>query len=123
MTTPTVYIPHVTMRRMPDATLAPVHDLSACEDYGNLSVVFDRPLAMNGDAREAMIHAFEAMREFSDDDSIVATGDPAAIAVAAMVAGIINEGRIALLRWDRWSKTYQRIVFDVPKERKSNGNR
>lgn len=124
MEKPTVFVPHLAMRRMPDNSLEPVHDLTPCQRFGEMQVVFKLPLAPRGGGADAMaqhlIHAREMLRGFNDRDSIVATGDPAAIALVVMVAEKLNRGRVALLRWDRWSKAYQRLQLDLSNERRSD---
>ena len=43
---------------------------------------------------------------FNDDDYLLLTGDPAAIALAAAVAARQNGGRFKMLKWDRQTAKY-----------------
>jgi len=46
------------------------------------------------------------LANFSDDDYLLLTGDPAAIALAAAVAARQNNGRFKMLKWDRQEAKY-----------------
>ena len=49
---------------------------------------------------------FRMLANFSDDDYLLLTGDPAAIALAAAVAARHNSGRFKMLKWDRQEAKY-----------------
>ena len=55
----------------------------------------------------------EKLRNFSYEDYLIPTGDPAAIAIASMIAGEANMGRVKMLKWDRDSKNYIEIQIDL----------
>ena len=46
------------------------------------------------------------LKDFSDEDYLLPTGDTAAIVAASLVAANFNRGRIKVLSWDRTTKTY-----------------
>lgn len=50
---------------------------------------------------------------FTDADYIVPIGDPAAIAMAASIAAMYNNGRYKLLKWDRQSERYYPVSIDI----------
>lgn len=55
----------------------------------------------------------EKLRNFSDDDYLIPTGDPSAIGIAFMVASENNRGRVKCLKWDRDSKSYIEVQIDL----------
>jgi hypothetical protein len=55
----------------------------------------------------------QRLQSFADDDYLLLVGDPIAIALAAMVAGSMNNGRINFLKWDRQEKRYYSVKVDI----------
>jgi len=53
------------------------------------------------------------LKDYNDNDYILAMGDPAAIAIAAMVASDINHGLINILKWDRENRAYYSVKIDL----------
>lgn len=53
------------------------------------------------------------LKDFSDDDTIMAIGDPAAIAAACAVAADMNRGRFSVLRWDGRTRQYVKLDFNI----------
>ena len=51
----------------------------------------------------------EKLKNFSDNDFLIPTGDPTAIAMAAIIASRVNNGRIKFLKWDKVMKRYIQI--------------
>lgn len=90
----------------------PVHDLTPALAYGQLEVVFQArfmdiiPQPMVADARYRM-------RNFTDDDFLLAIGDPVAIAISAAVAAEINNGKFRCLKWDKRTARYIEFAVDI----------
>lgn len=55
----------------------------------------------------------KALRQFSDDDYILSTGDPAAIGVAVAIAAMYNSGRVKILVWDKRFHEYNEAAVDL----------
>lgn len=53
------------------------------------------------------------LRNFSDDDYILPAGDPTIIAMATLVAAMMNHGRVKMLKWDRMAGAYITIQIDT----------
>lgn len=53
------------------------------------------------------------LQKFCDDDYLLLIGDPIAIALASMVAGASNAGRVKFLKWDRQERQYSAIEVDI----------
>jgi hypothetical protein len=60
------------------------------------------------------------LREFSDDDFLLAMGDPVAIGIASMVAADVNNGKVNMLKWDRENQCYYNVKIDLYQKGESN---
>lgn len=55
----------------------------------------------------------KGLSEFADGDYLLCIGDPAAIGLATAVAASKNQGRVALLKWDRQERVYYPITANI----------
>ena len=55
----------------------------------------------------------DVLRDFSDDDYLLAAGDPSAIAIAAVMAAKHNRGKFKLLKYDKVSRSYISVDVDT----------
>ena len=53
------------------------------------------------------------LKDFNDDDWLLAMGDPAIIGVAFAIAADVNRGRVGLLKWDKIEKIYYPVSVSV----------
>tara|TARA_R100001129_G_scaffold57711_4_gene39770 strand:+ start:912 stop:1241 length:330 start_codon:yes stop_codon:yes gene_type:complete len=60
------------------------------------------------------------LKDFSDEDYLLAMGDPAAIAIASMVASEINNGFVNILKWDRENHAYYNVEIDLFKRKEKD---
>jgi len=60
------------------------------------------------------------LREFSDDDFLLAMGDPVAIGIASMVAADVNNGKVNMLKWDRENQCYYNVKINLYQKGESN---
>ena len=60
------------------------------------------------------------LKDFSNNDYLLAMGDPVAIAVASMVASDINNGKVNMLKWDRENQCYYNVPIDLYQKGESN---
>lgn len=79
-----------------------VYDISPAQSFGSLAFIFDDTEQPGAKPGPSMHKAQSALRDFCDEDYILwAGGDPAAMAIVAMAASRINNGRVKFLRWER----------------------
>ena len=57
----------------------------------------------------------ECMGDFTDNDYLIAVGNPSLIAVAAAVAAQANNGRLKVLQYDNRVEAYITITIDINK--------
>ena len=60
------------------------------------------------------------LKNFSDDDFLLAMGDPVAIGIASMVASDINNGKVNMLKWDRENQCYYNVPIDLYQKGENN---
>lgn len=89
------------------------HNYLPAKDYGELVMVFPGDQQLVFSPQPAIRHAKEVLKNFTDDDYILAAGDPALIAIACLVAGDVNMGRLKLLKWDRQENLYYSLALNV----------
>lgn len=81
-------------------------DVSGLLEFGTVMQVFesDTPWQVTSATAPGMAEAFAGYfkaHDFTDDDYVVAIGDPVAIALIIHAAAEMNRGRVKVLRWDR----------------------
>lgn len=88
----------------------PTMNLKPAEKWGELVVLFPQSVSRANTA--PLIEAMkERMRDFTEDDCIIAVGDPALIAAAACISARLCGGKLRMLKWDRMSRDY--ILVEV----------
>ena len=55
----------------------------------------------------------KAMKNYSREDYLVLTGDPAIIGVACSIVSDITNGKYKLLKWDKQEKKYYPITINL----------
>ena len=77
-----------------------VHDLSPATRWGELEFLMPSgPVALN--PQPMIMELRHKLRNYTDEDLLLAVGDPAVIGAAVAVAADMNQGRVRVLRWDK----------------------
>ena len=87
-------------------------DLSNALDFGPLQVVLpsENQITDNPITKNSIINLIEeTLRDFSDLDYLLLSGDPACIAVCFTVAVLNNGGGVKILKWDRLQEVYYSV--------------
>ena len=95
-------------------------DISSASSYGNLEILLTSDQVMENYPVKEMGIFHNKLKNFNDNDFLLLSGDPVAIALASCIAASNNNGRIKFLRWDRKMETYFKIgarVEEEPQER------
>ena len=61
-----------------------------------------------------------ALKDFSVDDYLLLTGDPAIIGVACSIVSDITNGKYKLLKWDKQERKYYPIAINLYERGKIN---
>lgn len=95
---------------------------------GQLSDFCDiSPARIFGDIEPALFPSFGAgyftqndvhevrrrLKDYCDEDSLLLIGDPAAMALSAVLAAEVNRGQYSVLRWDNMRHEYMRLTFNT----------
>ena len=62
----------------------------------------------------------QALKDFTEDDYLLLTGDPAIIGVACSLASEMTNGKYKLLKWDRQERKYYPIEINLHEKGKMN---
>lgn len=108
-----VYIIQEIFKRSPvTGEMVSVMDFRKALDYGDLEVCLPKgPVSLTPGPTVDILK--NKLRNFSDNDHIVAVGDPSAIMIAGAIAAERNAGKFKLLKWDRDSKQYICVSVDI----------
>lgn len=105
-TKPRVFVPMVPSRW--DTTLSmwiPTVNIAPAERHGELNVLL--PPDANRLHTAPLVAALkERMRDFGENDYLVALGDPSLLAAAACIAVRQTGGKLRMLKWDRRTADY-----------------
>jgi len=94
----------------------PRHDVVSALDYGELIALFPagKKVVLNSPAVVAEMKNKLDTLGFSDEDYIIASGDPAIMTAVASYAAWKNRGRYKLLVWDgRREMRYYPVQVDL----------
>jgi hypothetical protein len=107
-----------------DGDYRPVFDITPARVYGELKILITSNSI--GVSVQPLISILrQNLKDFNDDDYILAIGDPVAIGIVTAIATEFNRGRVKVLRWDRQTKQYIEMQINtrgksvVDTERKS----
>lgn len=106
-----VFITQEKLRRDSFGNMVPEFDMTPALRFGDPVV-----LVPAGRALFAPVLTVRTLKDklasFGEEDYLLTVGDPSIIAVAAMIAGEVNHGRVKLLKWDRQMRDYIAIQID-----------
>lgn len=109
---PKVFITQEKLRRNISGHLVPEFDMTPALKFGEPEVLVPAGRALFAPVLTVRTIK-EKLEKFSDEDYLLTIGDPSIIAVAAMVAAEMNQGRVKLLKWDRQLRDYLPIQIDT----------
>lgn len=92
---------------------SPGKNMLGARDFGEPVVMLPAEHQITFDARETEQRLRAFLEGFTDDDFLLCVGDPAAIAIAAVLAATANDGRVKLLKWDRQEALYFPVQIEV----------
>src|SRR5262245_28549877 len=100
-----------------DGEWKPIFDIRPARMFGRLVFVTLRPGNIYLDTLPTIVaHMRNVLGDYGDDDFILPTGEPVAIAAACAIAAQANEGRLKLLKWDRRAKSYQVVQINTKRK-------
>lgn len=111
--TPRVFITQEPQRKDPaTGRMVSMMNFNHARKFGEPVVLLPAgPVALN--TAPVVWELKDALRDFSDQDYLIAVGDPTLQAMAAIVAAQNNRGRVHFLKWDRELGNYIEVQFDL----------
>lgn len=90
-------------------TFVPKYDVSPAADYGTLFDLLS-PTAAPFNSPPIITELTKKLRDFSDDDCLLAIGNPVLIGWATSIAAGFNGGRVRSLQWSGRDQRYIEIA-------------
>jgi len=88
-------------------------DLSDASQFGELEVLIPAGEGSVLSVQPLIRRMLRKLTKFTDNDYLLLSGDPAAIAIAASLAAQYNRGRYQVLKWDRIERRYLPLLVDL----------
>lgn len=87
-------------------------------EFGDIVICWDGNQLMH-DTFSCIRKIKKSMRNATKNDYLLCIGDPAVIALSAVILSEITGGNYRILKWDRQTKTYYSIVISMDDEDES----
>ena len=108
-----VYAPQVPSKYDPATKLwVPTLNLDHAKSFGEVVVMLP-PNANRLHINPLVTALRDQMKDFTEEDYIIAVGDPSLIAAAACIAARKTGGLLRILKWDRQSNSYIAVEDNV----------
>lgn len=104
-----VFIVQDPLQKDEEGRWVPKFDLTPAAAYGDLTVLLPAqvsPLSSAPTVRELQ----RRLKDFNDDDYLLAVGAPTLIGWATALAASSNRGRVKMLVWDRSARAYLEVA-------------
>ena len=89
------------------------HNYTPAGQFGELETLLPPNRQIMFNSQPVVLKLRDRLREFSDEDYILASGDPAAIGLVCAIAAERNHGKFKMLKWDRQSSCYYEVSLDI----------
>lgn len=94
----------------------PKYDLSPASKHGRLVYLLGPGNIFKDKLAQARTQLEAVLKDFTADDSLLAVGDPVAIAMASVIAAQRTGGRVNVLKWDRIAGSYEVYPINLASE-------
>jgi hypothetical protein len=91
----------------------PKFNIMGAAKYGKLKVLLPEYSQMVLSPGPLIIKLRSLLKEYTEKDYLLLTGDPAIIGVACSIASDITNGKYNLLKWDRQEQVYYPIEINL----------
>jgi hypothetical protein len=108
----TVYVPQLPLTSNGGVgSVRPRIDLRPAERYGKLVYLCDWENLDGIDTAAILFELRGKLKDYCDDDYLLMVGAPTLMALTALVAAEVNDGKVRLLYWRREQRRY--VVVDI----------
>ena len=91
----------------------PKYNIMGATKYGELKTLLPENSQIIMSPGPLIFKLRKLLKNFSEDDYLLLTGDPAIIGVACSIVSDINNGKFNFLKWDRQEKMYYPIRVNL----------
>lgn len=91
----------------------PNHDIAGAMKFGEIKVLLQANHQIAFSSAPTIRNLRRKLRDFTDEDFVLLTGDPVTIGVVCAIVAAFNGGRFNALKWDRREQVYIPIKLDI----------
>ena len=91
----------------------PKINIMGAADYGNLKFLLPELSQIIFSPGPLIFKLRNTLKDFTSDDYLLLTGDPAIIGVACSIVSDITNGKYKLLKWDKQERKYYPITINL----------
>ena len=91
----------------------PKINIMGAADYGNLKFLLPELSQIIFSPGPLIFKLRKTLKDFTSDDYLLLTGDPAIIGVACSIVSDITNGKYKLLKWDKQERKYYPITINL----------
>ena len=88
-------------------------NLTPALEYGKIKVLLPARRQIIFSSAPTVNRLREQLRQITEDDYLLLSGDPAAIGVASAIVSDYLNGKLNLLKWDKQERTYYPININL----------
>jgi hypothetical protein len=98
----------------------PKINIIGASQYGSLKVLLPENAQIILSAGPVVFKLRQLLKDYTSEDYLLLTGDPAIIGVACSVVSDITNGKYKLLKWDKQERRYYPIEIDLYQKSESS---
>ena len=107
---PTVYL----TQEVPGTKIGrPKYNIIGAQKYGEIKVLLPEDTQIVRSPGPIMYKLRRLLKDYTDDDFLLLSGDPKVIALVTAIVCDINNGKYNTLTWDRQEKIYYPSPFNI----------
>ena len=88
-------------------------NIMGAAEYGSLKFLLPELSQMIFSPKRQIFKLRKVLRDFTSEDYLLLTGDPAIIGVACSIVSDITNGKYKLLKWDKQERKYYPININL----------
>ena len=93
--------------------LDPKYNITGAQKYGEIKVLLKEGSQIIFSPGPAVFELRRLLKNYTSNDYLLLSGDPAVIGLACAIASDINGGKFNLLKWDRQEKVYYPLEINL----------
>jgi len=107
---PIVYV----IQELPGTSIGrPKFNIMGALKYGKLKVLLKENTQIVLSPGPIVFELRRLLKNYTSQDYLLLSGDPAVILLAGMIASDINNGKVNVLKWDRQEKVYYPLEINL----------